>query len=423
MKNHHHIKIFFILFLLFGISKNNVVWSQKIDVDSLLNVALKEVNKDKNYESALKKTHLGIKLAPDYLDFHLLTGRIYQLTNVKDSAKYYYNYVINRNPVYEDAFSYLINMDIEDKNYTEAEATVNKAIEAHPAKKDFRYKKLTIYELQGEKKKSDDYLKEMQALYPKDSAFKLHYFIIDTQQKSDRIGVNYNYTTFDRSGYGPWHFGSLQYIRQRDWGSLIARMNYSNRYADGHTVAEGLQYEAESYLFTSKNSYSYIGGNYSNDPVFPKFRLGYSFFHNFEKGWEGDLGIRYIDTEDSGITTAVAGVGKYLGSYWINFRSFFQFDNSDMYPAFTLTTRYYFNTRFDYLTLIAGYGTSPDERTTIGQIQQRLSLDSYRLGAGYYKIFGDHYITGLQLNYNNQEYTPGKTQNETEIALMFQYQF
>ena len=75
-------------FLLLGMAKNNAVFAQKIDVDSLLNVAVKETYKDKNYESALKKTQLGIKLTPDYLDFHLLRGRIYQLTNVKDSARY-----------------------------------------------------------------------------------------------------------------------------------------------------------------------------------------------------------------------------------------------------------------------------------------------------------------------------------------------
>jgi len=423
MKHKNHIKILFILSLLLGITNNNVVWCQKIDVDSLLNVAIKEVNKDKNYESALKKTQLGIKLAPDYLDFHLLAGRIYQLTSVKDSARYYYNHVIDKNPVYEDAFTYLINMDIEEKNYTDAEIVVDKAITAHPGKKDFRYKKLSIYELQGDKKKSQAYLKEMQTLYPKDSEFKLHYFIEDTKYNSDRIGINYNFTTFDRSGYGPWHFGSLQYIAQRNWGSAIARINYSNRYANGQSMVDGIQYEAESYFFTSKNSYSYAGVGYSSDPVFPKLRLGYSFFHNFKKGWEGDLGIRYIDTEDTNFPSAVIGVGKYLGSYWLNLRSYFLFDNSTVYPVFTLTSRYYFNTRFDYLSLIAGYGTSPDERTTLGQIEQRLSLDSFRIGSGYNRLFGEHYITGLQISVNNQEYTPGSKQIETEIALMFQYQF
>ncbi|HEY6144160.1 MAG TPA: YaiO family outer membrane beta-barrel protein [Flavobacterium sp.] len=423
MKHKNHIKILFILFLVLGMMKSNVVFAQKIDVDSLLNVAAKEVNKDKNYESALKKTHLGIKLAPDYLDFHLLTGRIYQLTNVKDSARYYYHYVIDRNPDYEEAFTYLINMDIEDKSYSDAEVDVDKAIQAHPGKKEFRYKKITIYELQGEKEKSETYLKEMQALFPNDPAFKLHYFIEDTRNESDRIGVNYNFTNFNRKGYGPWHYGSLQYIRQRNWGTAIARINYSNRYAFGQSVINGIQYEAESYLFMGKKSYSYIGAAYSDDPVFPKLRLGYSFYHNFNKGWETDLGVRYIDTEYVNFATAVLGIGKYLGSYWLNLRSYLQFDNSTVYPAFTLTSRYYFNTRFDYLTLIAGYGTSPDERTTLGQIEQRLSLDSFRIGGGYFRLFGEHYITGLLLSVNDQEYVFGSKQIETEIALMFQYQF
>jgi YaiO family outer membrane protein len=423
MKHKNYIKILFILFLVLGMAKNNAVLAQKIDVDSLLNVAIKETYKDKNYESALKKTQLGIKLTPDYLDFYLLTGRIYQLTNVKDSARYYYNYVIDKNPVYEEAFTYLINMDIEEKNYTDAEIVVDKAIASHPGKKDFQYKKLTIYELLGEKDKSEAYLKEMQAMYPKDSELKLHHFIDNTRLESDRIGINYNLTTFNRSGRGPWHYGSLQYIRERHWGSVIARVNYSNRYANGQSITNGIQYEAESYIFAGKKSYSYIGAGYSNDPGFPKLRLGYSFYYNFKKGWEGDLGVRYIDTEDTNVATAVVGIGKYLGSYWLNLRSYFQFNNSTVYPAFTLTSRYYFNTRFDYLTLIAGYGTSPDERTTLGQIEQRLSLDSFRIGGGYYRLFGNHYITGLQLSVNNQEYAPGLKQIETEIAFMFQYKF
>lgn len=423
MRSRNQMKTISILLLFMVFFENESIWAQKIDVDSLLTVSIKEVNKDKNYESALKKTQLGIQLSPDYLDFYLLRGRIYQLTKVKDSARYYYNYVIDKNPGYIDAFTYLINMDIEEEKYADAEKIVDKAIEAHPGNKHFRYKKISLYELQGNTEKKEAYLKELQTLYPNDSDFKLRFFNADSHLKSDRIGVNYNFTSFDRSGYGPWHFGSLQYVRQRDWGSIIARINYSNRYAEGKSVIDGIQYEAETYLFTSKNSYSHIAAGYSSDPVFPKLRLGYSFFHNFNKGWEADLGIRYIDTQETNLVSAVVGIGKYIGSYWFNLRSYFQNDSGSVYPAFTLTSRYYFNTRFDYLTLIAGYGTSPDERTTIGQIEQRLSLDSFRIGGGYHRLFGEHYVTGLQLSFNNQEYTPGSKQIETEVALMFQYQF
>jgi YaiO family outer membrane protein len=122
-------------------------------------------------------------------------------------------------------------------------------------------------------------------------------------------------------------------------------------------------------------------------------RLAYSFYQNFKKGWEADLGVRYIKAENAEIKTVVLGVGKYR-FLLINFRSFIQNTNNEYDPSFTLTTRYYFDT-YDY-SMIAGYGTSPDDRVTIGQLEQRVSLTSYRIGAGYFKSFNNHYLTGIQ---------------------------
>jgi YaiO family outer membrane protein len=120
----------------------------------------------------------------------------------------------------------------------------------------------------------------------------------------------------------------IQYIRERSWGSLIGRINYVNRLSSGISVSDGIQLEAESYFFTGKMNYSYLGAGYSLDPVFPKLRLAYSFYQNFKKGWEADLGVRYIKAENAEIKTVVLGVGKYIGSYWINFRSFIQNTNN-----------------------------------------------------------------------------------------------
>ncbi len=422
MTQKNTIKSILILFLFLGVLSNFTVYAQKIDTDILLKEALQDA-KTKDYESALKKSRLGIKLAPDYLDFHLLSGRIYQLTQKKDSAVYYYKYVIDRNPKYEEAFSYLINLYLEEKKYDEAEIIINKAIEAHPENKNFRYKKLNVYQSQKEEKKEYEYLKTLLSQYPDDSELKQQIFNLDTKNNSDRIGINYNYTTFSRKNYGPWHLGSLQYIRQRNWGSLIGRINYANRFADGKSIIDGVQYEAESYIFTGKKSYSYLGAAYSENPVFPKLRLSYSYFQNFSKGWEADLGIRYVKTLDAEFTTAVIGLGKYIGSYWINFRSYIQTDKENFYPAFALTTRYYLDSRFDYISLVAGYGSSPDERTTLGQYENRVFLNSYRIGGGYFRLLNNHYLTGIQLTYNNQEYAPNLNQNELEIGLMFQYKF
>jgi YaiO family outer membrane protein len=351
-------------------------------------------------------------------------GRNYDLLQKKDSARYYYNYYIEKNPDNEDTFNYLINLELEDKNYNNALVTIDQAIAKHPENKNFEQKKLTVYQLQKDRKKEYEYLKTLQAKNPNDDAVTQLIYQLESKLKSDRAGVNYSFTTFDRKGYGPWHLLGFQYISERQWGSLIGRINYADRLSSGQSIANGIQYEAESYFFTGKNNYSYVSAAFSNDLVFPKIRLGYSFYQNFKKGWEGDLGLRYLKTQDgTEFNTVVIGLGKYIASYWINLRTFIQKDQQEYYPAVTLTMRYYFDTRFDYVTLTSGYGSSPEERTTLGQFKERISLDSYRIGAGYYNIFNNHYIMGIQLTYNQQEYVRNLTQNELELSLMFQYKF
>ncbi|MEZ7499700.1 YaiO family outer membrane beta-barrel protein [Flavobacterium sp. Arc3] len=410
----------FIFIFIFSSQKTT---AQKIDTDSLLSVIIKDMKDGKNYEKNIERALIAKKIAPDYLDYYLLLGRNHDLLNNKDSARYYYNYYIKRTTYNEVAFNYLINIELDKKNYLEAEKIIDQAIELHPEDRSFEKKKIVVYQLQKDTKKEYNYLKTLQAKFPKDDEIKQTLFLVESKINSDRVGVNYSYTSFDRTAYGPWHLGSIQYIRERSWGSLIGRVNYVNRLSSGKSVSDGTQFEAESYFFTGKTNYSYLGVAYSQDPVFPKLKLAYSFYQSFKKGWEADLGVRYIKPENTEIKTIVLGVGKYIGSYWINFRSYIQNSNNEYNPSFTLTTRYYFETKYDYVSLIAGYGTSPDERITIGQLEQRVNLTSYRIGAGYFKSFNNKYLTGIQTTLNNQEYVPNKKQNEFEISLLFQYKF
>ena len=412
------------LFIFLFLVSNQKISAQKIDSDSLLTVIIKDMQNEKNYEKNIQRALLGKKIAPAYLDYYLLLGRNYDFLKNTDSARYYYKYYIEKNVANEDAFNYLINLELEDKKYKEAEIIIDQAIALHSENKGFEQKKIVLYQLQKDRKKEYEYLKNLQLKNPNDNAITQLVFQLESKLKTDRIGVNYSLTSFDRKGYGPWQLGSLQYVRERQWGSLIGRINYADRISFGQSIANGFQYEAESYIYTSKNNYSYLSGAYSEDSVFPKIRLGYSFYQNFKNGWEGDLGIRYLKIQDgTEFKTAVVGVGKYLDSFWVNLKTFIQKENDEYYPAVTLTIRYYFDTRFDYIALTSGYGSSPEERTTLSQFKERVSLNSYRMGAGYFKLFNNHYITGIQLTYNKQEYIRNATQNELELSLMLQYKF
>ena len=410
--------LFFCLFLFFT---QNTKAQKKIDTDSLLTVIVTDMKTSQpNYKRNIQRALLGKKLAPDYLDFHLILGRNYDLTKVKDSARFYYNYVIEKNPVYEDAFLYLINLDIEEKKYDEGSTLTNKAIELYPDNKTFRLKRIAFYALQNDTKNEEKYLKSIRLKFPNDPEIEQLLYVLYSQINFDRVGVYYNITTIDRDGVGPWHLVSADYVRQRSWGSLIGRVNYAKRLASNYVMSSGLQFEAESFLFAKKNNYHYVDLAYSQDAAFPEWRFGYSYFHTFKKGWEADLGARYLIMQDnSDLKTLNIGVGKYFGSYWVNLRSYIQKDGASL----TITSRYYYKTKYDYITLIAGYGTSPDDRTRSADYEARMSLRSYRLSAGFFKLIKSRYIVGILITDNEQEYEANKFQTELDFAFLLQYKF
>ncbi|RTY95245.1 YaiO family outer membrane beta-barrel protein [Flavobacterium sp. GT3R68] len=411
------------LFILLNIFMNLNLSAQKIDSDSLLVQTLHEMNSANNYLKAIQMAKKGIQIAPDYLDFHLALGRSYQLINENDSARVSFNYVINKNPSYRDAFEYLAELEIEEKNILNANTILDKALLHYPEEKDFHFLKLQAIELENDDEKLIAYLLSLIQKYPEDQNIKQQLTELQAKSVSDRVGVNYNHTTFERNGFGPWHLMGLQYVRERKKFTAIGRINYADRRALGASINTGIQYEMETYFVNSNKGYSFVNVGYSNAIVFPKVRFSYSYFRTLAKSWEGEMGIRYTKTGASDLYGGVLGIGKYLNSYWINFKSYINIDKSNLYPAFSGTVRYYFGTKYDYATILGGYGTSPDEKVTLGQLDQRAALDSYRIGAGYYKLFWEHYFGGIQAMYNHQEYTPGSFQNELDLFLSIHYKF
>lgn len=419
--------IYFIITFLVAGPFTLEVKAQKIDTDSLLFAALEIAKEGKDHPMAIAMARLGVKEAPDYLDFHLLLGRLYKEIGQVDSARYFLNHVIDVNPVYKDSFSYLLGLEYDEKNIDEGLKIADKAIKTYPNEERFYTFKHVFIQLKRDERAEFDFLKAAIKQFPDQSSFRQRMNLLEHRLDNDRIGTQYSLTLFDRDGVGPWHLTGLQYVRERRWGSLIGRVNYANRLSSGSTIDSGFQYELESYFFTGRRSYSYIGLAYSPSTVFPEQRYGYSFFQNLDKGWEWEIGGRFTSVVPPegrrDFRSLIFGLGKYVGSWWINLRSFIQNEDTQYYPAFTLTSRYYLNTRFDYFTMIAGYGTSPDERQTLGQFENRVALDSWRAGGGYFRLFGEKLVTGTQLMYNYQEYHPGKTQHELEFSLILQYKF
>ncbi len=408
------------LFIIIGLNSK----AQKINTDSLLTVANRTFTIDRNIEQTIVLSKIGIKNAPDYLDFHLLLGRAYWENKAIDSARSSFNHVIEKNSAYKDAFTYLTKLELEQNNTEAANQVIDKAISIYPDEIEFYKLKHTVLNKQDKDEQTIlNYLQSVRKKFPEDKQIQSEIAALQLKDYSDRIGLTYNYTAFSRDGVGPWHLTSLQYIRERETISLIGRINYTDRRAFGESINSGFQYEAEGYIKHSIKNYSFANIAIGDDDVFPKLRLSYSFFQSFAKTWEADLGFRYIKTSDPEIYSLVAGLGKYFGNYWLNLKSYWQFEDGKTYPAFIATGRYYLDTKYDYVTVLAGYGTSPDERNTLGQYQQRIALNSYRAGAGYYKLLWQNYCVGIQGIYNRQEYSADKYQTELDLMLSLFYKF
>lgn len=397
------------------------VTSQAINTDSLLLEGLKSL-KSQDYEKAIKQGRLGVKIAPEYTDFHMLLGRAFMKTKKIESAQFYFNHVMASAPIYKDAFINSINLDNSVKKYQQALRTLDKAIINFKGEKEFYLLKLKTLQLKDDSEVLTSYLTEMVDKYPEDNRFQELLRMEKSKFISDRIGLDHSYSVFNRDGVGPWNLTGIQYIRERKKTTFIGRLNYADRRANGSSLRSGYQFELESYIKTGLKGTSISNVAYSNDSIFPQLRVSYSYLHNFETGWEVEAGGRYIKPNSTkNIYAAVVGLGKYFGSSWLNLTSFLFFDEGESFLALGGTYRYYFNTKYDYFAILTGYGNSPDESLNLTSFTNPVSLDSYRAGVAFNKILGNKIILGLQFIGNRQEYVEGKYQNQFDFFAAVQY--
>lgn len=390
---------------------------KKIDTDSLY----KKTNallQQKNFTETKQACHIALKIAPNYLDFHLLLAQAHAKTQQPDSARWYFNHVIQKNPSYKEAFSGAIQLECQENNFEKAITIAQDGLIHHPNELSFALKKLELLEITKQNETKKQYLATLKAQYPNLLLIQQQ----NTQQNTTRLGINYNYTAINRNAVGPWQITSLQLIHEQKKISTIAQVHYTDRKSNSQSIASGMQYELENYWLHGKKNYSYTAIAYSNSIAFPNWRFGYSFYQTLYKSWEAEIGIRYTKIPNNNITSLTTGITKYIGSYWLNIKTAVALIDKKNYPTISGNVRYYWDTKYDYLSTGIGYGTTPDERNNLGSFQDRFKYKSYRFYLGYNKLIGKKYHTGIQLGINHQEYSPHNYQKEYYCNAFLQYQ-
>lgn len=405
-----------ILFVVLTISVSPVVaQTDTSSSDGLLKAARKAAFDEDNYPQAKTYLYKAIEKSPNYADLRVFLGRIYTWTKNYDSARICFEEVLKQNPGYEDACMAYADMtfwnDEDEKSLTICE----EGIKYNPKSEGLHLKKARVLNSMRRFNEADKAVQVVLSLNKNNTEARALANRIRENAVKNRIGVSYDFVTFDKQFTDPWHMVSVDYGRNTGIGSIIGRFNYANRFA-----SNGYQYELEAYPRISNTFYSYVGLAYSdNIGVFPHWRGGFSLYANLPKSYEAELGVRYLKFSGDPTYVYTGYIGKYYKSWLFGARAYITPSTftSTVSSSYNLSARYYYASADDMLGFNVGYGVSPDDRLNVIQLNGVQQLTSYKAGFVFRKKFSKFNVLTVDGSWLNQEYLPKTIGNQYQFSI------
>ena len=408
--------VFLSLFLWFSIGL--ACAQSNLTSDELFKSARDAAFEQKNYPKAIELSKTALKQSPDYADIQIFLGRLYTWSDKTDSARKVFDTLLLKRPELEDASLAASSLEFWNDNFTKALQIADAGLGFHPNSPSLLLLKAKVLNDLKKWPEANDVVNKVLKINPNETEARALSSRIKDNSTKNKISLTYDYVYFDKQFDDPWHLTSIDYSRQTKIGSVIGRLNYANRFNNN-----GLQFEVDAYPRISKTFQAYVSGGYSNYVgVFPRYRSGFSLYANLPKGFEAELGFRYLNFgENTWIYTA--SVGKYFKSFWFNLRTFLTPFNYDLSRSVMFTTRYYFGGADDYFTLRLGTGLSPDNPQNNILIGNNFKLVSNNALLGYRQSFKTTNVFLVNLGLDNQEYMLGTKGNQFQLGLGYLRRF
>ena len=388
--------------------------------DQLFQQARNQAFEKKNYPRAISLAKEALLKSPDYADIRIFLGRLYTWSNKPDSARAEFSRVLQGYPNYEDVYLAYGSLEFWNKRPDTALVLTNKGLSINSRSEDLLLLKARILRDLNQAKEANSTLNELLSINPRNTIARTLSIQDGAIGSRNKVGISYDYVTFDKQFDNPWHLASLDYARQTAIGAITGRLNYANRFQTNAT-----QFEVDFYPRISKTFYAYVNAAVSNDSgVFPKYRTGFSLYANLPAAFEAEAGFRMLDFGDK-FWIYTASIGKYYKNYWFNLRTFLTPFNSTIAQSLALNVRYYFGGVDDYLAFGAGSGLSPDNQrnTLLYNIGNTYKLKSNNMSLGLRKSFNTSNIIGLRVAYENQEYFKDTRGNQVELGIAYMKRF
>lgn len=188
-----------------------------------------------------------------------------------------------------------------------------------------------------------------------------------------RAGLDYGHVRFGAGAdLDPWHTTTAEVSRKDPGATLIARLNWAQRFGQN-----GVQVEMDAYPRIARGTYAYLNAGYSEASIFPIARIGAEIYTSPASGTEASIGMRHLEFQNARATIFTGSAGLYRGNYYFSARPFITPQDDGTSVSGSLLARRYFSSAESYATLVVGAGTSPTESPLEFELGR---ANTYRVG-------------------------------------------
>lgn len=348
---------------------------------------------------------------PDYTDVRNLLAKTYSWDGAYEEARKQFNIITSKQPSNKEVWMAAIKNEIYAENYPTALGLANKALQYIA----------NDTEILALKEQATNAVTALQVDAKNSEIGKT--VIQELKVPKNTVSLTTSVDVFDIV-FDPMFYTSLSYSRATKYGSIIPRINYSNRFN-----TNGTQFEVDAYPKFAKGVYAYLNYGYSESSIYPNHRAGAEVYMNLSKAMEVSLGARYLDFITNKVVIYTGSYGMYKGNYYFSFRSYVTPSaNSPVNISGNILVRKYLKDKDNYIGLNLSYGYASDlKQFKNGDVllaETLLYLESQQVGFEYQFTVKENpnaFKASIGVTRQELSFDPGNFFLATTIG--FNYQF
>lgn len=334
-----------------------------------------------------------------YLDVRSFLASTYSWDGNYKQARKEFATVLNKDPKRKTDWIAAINNELWGEKPFDALELVKKGLSNFKDDPELlRLKAKSTFNL-GNEQEAYRTIVAAEKLYPENIKIQDYKNSLNNLLSLNAIGINYAVDIYDKNERDAMHYSTLSYSRQTKYGSITAKLNYSNRFNTNN-----YQYEVDLYPRIVDGLYAYVSGGVSSSSLFPSVRYGAELYKSLPKSFEASLGFRGLKYNSTTLIYT-GSVGWYTGNdYWV-FRTYVTPGDAGASKSGSLQYRKYGSDADNYFMVGFGFGVSPELERFIpaGDAQTIFHLDSQKINLGYYFTSNTKNAWGFRANFYREE--------------------